>query len=82
MLNELQEIIAEKLGLSAEEVQPEKSLKDDLKADSLDLFDLVTELEEKYEIEIPTEDLDTLVTVQDVIDYIEKRKYLTNNDGK
>ena len=58
MLNELQEIIAEKLGLSAEEVQPEKSLKDDLKADSLDLFDLVTELEEKYEIEIPTEDLD------------------------
>ena len=73
MLNELQEIIAEKLGLSAEEVQPEKSLKDDLKADSLDLFDLVTELEEKYEIEIPTENLDTLVTVQDVIDYIEKR---------
>ena len=73
MLNELQEIIAEKLGLSAEEVQPEKSLKDDLKADSLALFDLVTELEEKYEIEIPTEDLDTLVTVQDVIDYIEKR---------
>lgn len=73
MLNELQEIIAEKLGLSAEEVQSEKSLKDDLKADSLDLFDLVTELEEKYEIEIPTEDLDTLVTVQDVIDYIEKR---------
>ena len=73
MLNELQEIIAEKLGLSAEEVQPEKSLKDDLKADSLDLFDLVTELEEKYGIEIPTEDLDTLVTVQDVIDYIEKR---------
>ena len=73
MLNELQEIIAEKLGLSAEEVQPEKSLKDDLKADSLDLFDLVTELEEKYEIEIPTGDLDTLVTVQDVIDYIEKR---------
>ena len=73
MLNELQEIIAEKLGLSAEEVQPEKSLKDDLKADSLDLFDLVTELEEKYEIEIPTEDLDTLVTVQDFIDYIEKR---------
>ena len=73
MLNELQEIIAEKLGLSAEEVQPEKSLKDDLKADSLDLFDLVTELEDKYEIEIPTEDLDTLVTVQDVIDYIEKR---------
>ena len=72
MLNELQEIIAEKLGLSAEEVQPEKSLKDDLKADSLDLFDLVTELEEKYEIEIPTDDLDTLVTVQEVIDYIEK----------
>lgn len=73
MFQELQEIIAEKLGLSVEEVQPQKNLKDDLKADSLDLFDLVTELEEKYSIEIPTEDLEQMVTVADVMNYIEKK---------
>lgn len=72
MFQELQEMIAQKLGLSVEEVQPQKNLKDDLKADSLDLFDLVTELEEKYSIEIPTEDLEQMITVQDIMDYIKK----------
>ena len=73
MLNELQEIIAEKLGLSAEEVQPEKSLKDDLKADSLDLFELVMALEEEYNVEIPSEDLEKLTTVGAVMDYLKSK---------
>ena len=51
-------------------VTAEKSLKDDLNADSLDLFELVTRLEDTYQIEIPTEDLEKMVTVQDVIDYL------------
>lgn len=72
MFQELQEMIAQKLGLDVEEVQPQKNLKDDLKADSLDLFDLVTELEEKYSMEIPTEDLEQMITVQDIMDYIKK----------
>ena len=73
MLEEMRKMIAEQLSCDENEITADTSFKDDLGADSLDLFDLVTELEEKYEIEIPTEDLDTLVTVQDVIDYIEKR---------
>ena len=73
MLNELQEIIAEKLGLSAEEVQPEKSLKDDLKADSLDLFELVMALEEEYNVEIPSEDLEKITTVGAVMDYLKSK---------
>ena len=73
MLEKMKEMVADQLNVDAAEITAETSFKDDLGADSLDLFDLVTELEEKYEIEIPTEDLDTLVTVQDVIDYIEKR---------
>ena len=56
-----------------EDARGQEDASDEEMDPSLDLFDLVTELEEKYEIEIPTEDLDTLVTVQDVIDYIEKR---------
>ena len=73
MLNELQEIIAEKLGLSAEEVQPEKSLKDDLKADSLDLFEMVMALEDEYSVEIPAEDLQNLLTVGDVMKYLKDK---------
>ena len=71
MLEKLQEMIAEQLGLEKEEVLPEKSLKDDLGADSLDLFEMVTNLEDEYGLEIPSEKLETLVTVQDVIDYLE-----------
>ena len=71
MLEKLQEMIAEQLGLEKEEVLPGKSLKDDLGADSLDLFEMVTNLEDEYGLEIPSEKLETLVTVQDVLDYLE-----------
>ena len=70
MLEKLQEIIAEQLGIEAAEVQPESNFKDDLNADSLDLFELVMALEEEYGVEIPSEDLEKLLTVQDVIDYL------------
>lgn len=70
MLEKMKELIAEQLGVDEEAVTAEKSLKDDLNADSLDLFELVTRLEDTYEIEIPTEDLEKMVTVQDVIDYL------------
>lgn len=73
MLEKMQELIAEQLGVSPEEVKPEKSLKDDLNADSLDLFELVTNLEDTYSIEIPSEDLEQMLTVQDVMDYLAKK---------
>jgi len=73
MLEKMQELIAEQLGVNPEEVAPEKSLKDDLNADSLDLFELVTNLEDTYSIEIPSEDLEQMITVQDVIDYLSKK---------
>ena len=73
MLEKMQELIAEQLGVDASEVTPDKSLKDDLNADSLDLFELVTNLEDDYEIEIPTEDLEKMETVQDVLDYLKSK---------
>ena len=73
MLEKMQELIAEQLGVDESDVTPEKSLKDDLNADSLDLFELVTNLEDNYEIEIPTEDLEKMVTVQDVLSYLESK---------
>ena len=70
MLEKMKELIADQLGVAEDAVTAEKSLKDDLNADSLDLFELVTRLEDTYQIEIPTEDLEKMVTVQDVIDYL------------
>ena len=69
MLEKMKELIADQLGVDEEAVTAEKSLKDDLNADSLDLFELVTRLEDTYQIEIPTEDLEKMVTVQDAVSY-------------
>ena len=71
MLEKIQELVAEKLGVDASQVVPGASFKDDLGADSLDLFELVMSLEEEFGVEIPTDELEKMVTVQDVIDYIE-----------
>ena len=74
MLEKLQEIIAEQLGIEAAEVKAESNFKDDLNADSLDLFEMVMALEEAYDVEIPSEDLEQLGTISDVINYIENHK--------
>ncbi len=64
------ELIAESLGVSAEEVHPDSSFIDDLGADSLDIVELVMEIEKRFEIEIPDEDAEKISSVQDAIDYI------------
>jgi len=74
MLAKIQELVAEGLGVEAEKVVPEASFKDDLGADSLDLFELVMSFEEEFGVEIPTEELEKMNTVQDVMDYIEANK--------
>ncbi len=63
-------VIAEKLGVEKSEIVLEASLVDDLGADSLDLVELVMTMEEEFDIEIPDEDAEKLVTVKDAIDYI------------
>ena len=73
MLEKLQEIIAEQLGIEAAEVQAESNFKDDLNADSLDLFEMVMAMEEEFGVEIPSEDLDKIATVQDVMDYLKNK---------
>lgn len=70
MLEKIQSIVAEQLSCDAAEVTLTASFKDDLNADSLDLFELVMALEEEYNVEIPSEDLAQLNTVEDVIKYL------------
>lgn len=73
MLEKLKEIIVDQLNVDADSVTPESKFKEDLEADSLDLFELVMALEEEYGVEIPSEDLGNILTVQDVISYLENK---------
>jgi len=64
-------IIADKLSVELEEVVSEASFVDDLGADSLDLVELIMSMEEEFDIEIPDEQAEKLVTVKDVYDFID-----------
>lgn len=72
MLEKIKEIVAEQLSVDAAEVELETNFKDDLGADSLDLFELVMALEEEYNCEIPSDDLSAIATVEDVINYLKE----------
>lgn len=67
MLERIKEIIIEQLNLSDVEITEDTSFKDDLGADSLDLFELVMAFEEEYGIEMPQDELEDIDTVGDVI---------------
>ncbi len=67
---DVKEIIVEQLGVDAGDVNNTSSFMDDLGADSLDTVELVMAFEEKFDIEIPDEDAESIKTVQNAIDYI------------
>ena len=71
MLEKIRELIVGILNVEADSITEETSFRDDLEADSLDLFELVMAAEDEYGIEIPTEDAENFKTVGDVIRYIE-----------
>ena len=73
MLEKIKEILVEQLNCDADSINEDTSFKDDLGADSLDLFELVMALEDEYNIEIPAEELTELATVGDVIEYLRGR---------
>jgi acyl carrier protein len=73
MLEKMREIIAEQLNCDGETIGLDTSFKDDLGADSLDLFELVMALEEEYGLEIPAEELSDVETVGDIIEYLKNK---------
>lgn len=73
MLEKMKEIIAEQLNCEESMISETTSFKEDLGADSLDLFELVMALEEEYSIEIPSEDLAKLTTVAEVMNYLKDK---------
>ena len=74
MLEKVEEIVAESLNVEESTLSETTSFKEDLGADSLDLFEMVMAFEEAFEVEIPSEDLEQITTVGDVVKYIESHK--------
>ena len=74
MFEKIKELIVESLGIEEDQVTMEASFKEDLKVDSLDLFEMVMSLEDEFDVEIPTEELEKMETVGDVVEYIKEHK--------
>ena len=73
MLEKMKEMIGDQLNVDVDSITEASSFKDDLGADSLDLFELVMALEDEYSVEIPAEDLQNLATVGDVMNYLKEK---------
>ncbi len=69
-MDKMKKILVEVLGVKEEDIKPESKFVDDLGADSLDLVELIMAFEDKLEIEISDEEAEKMVTVKDVLDYI------------
>ena len=72
--DKLKEILVDVLGVEDDNVKPESKFVEDLGADSLDLVELIMAFEDKFAIEISDEEAEKMVTVKDVIDYIDSKK--------
>ena len=72
MLEKMKEIIAEQLSVDADSITEASSFKDDLGADSLDVYQIIMGIEEEFDIEIPNEEAEKIVTVGDAVEQIKK----------
>lgn len=70
ILERIREITSDRLGVDEGEVTPEASFREDLEADSLDLVELIMELEEQFGMEIPDEEAERITTVDEAVNYV------------
>ena len=73
-LEKIKEIIIDKLGIDQNKITDDAKFIDDLGADSLDTVELIMQFEEEFEIEIPDEDAEKILSVKQALDYIESKK--------
>lgn len=72
IFEKIKDIIAEQLSVEADEVKLDSNIQDDLGADSLDVVDLITTIEDEFDLSIPDEAVEEIKTVGDIVNYIEK----------
>lgn len=74
LFDEVKAIVVEQLNVNADEVKEESKFVEDLGADSLDVVELVMALEEKFDIEIPDDEAEKIVTVKNAMDFIQSKE--------
>ena len=72
VFEKIQEIVAEEIGKEKEEIKLNTNIQEDLEADSLDLFQIINEIEDEFDVKIETED--GIKTVEDLVKYVEKQQ--------
>lgn len=74
VFDKVKEVVAEQMSVSEDEIALETTFTEDLNADSLDVFQIISNLEEEFEVEFQTEDAEKIKTVGDAVSYIESLK--------
>ena len=69
VFEKIREIIADQLGIEVDEISMETKVKEDLSADSLDLFQIINEIEDEFDVKI--EEIESINTVADVVNFVE-----------
>ncbi|AKT90046.1 acyl carrier protein [Campylobacter ureolyticus RIGS 9880] len=72
VFEDVRDVVVEQLSVDADAVKLDSKIVEDLGADSLDVVELIMALEEKFDVEIPDSDAEKLLSIKDVVDYIEK----------
>ena len=72
MLEKMKEMIADQLSVDEDKITLESNFKEDLDADSLDLFQIINDIEDEFDVSV--EDPESIVTVQDAVDFVESHK--------
>lgn len=72
VFEKIREIIAEQTGKDVDEITLETNVKEDLDADSLDLFQIINDIENEFDVSV--EDPESIVTVKDAVDFVESHK--------
>ncbi len=73
VFEKIRKLLADQLEIEENKITLESNLVDDLNADSLDIVELIMDVEQEYDITIPDEDLPSVVTVKDIVSYIESQ---------
>lgn len=76
VFEKVRDIISEQFNISEEEITLDMSFADDLNADSLDIFQVITAIEQEFELEVSNEDAEKVFTVGDVVEFIKEQKGL------
>ena len=74
IFDKIKNVVAEQFDLDEKKINLDTNFYDDLSADSLDLFQIITELEDEFNIEFESEDADKIKTIKDAIEYIKIKK--------